>query len=372
MTKEEFKASLQLLDFHFEIISAKIFIKSLKASSISPYLMNFKNKKDKLYKQGDEIKESDFKRFLTLILKMRPSEVREILDALTMLGDPMGQWYELPIVKKAKAFGPLPYEKGDFLEPKQYLLINRLLYHSADKALYITTGLANTGKSTYLNIVRQLFDNDFSSATLSDLSNPFTLAEAVKHRLICSDELAKGELDCAVLKTLAAQEPIFCNPKGIQGYDMKSQSQLFWCCNKPPRIDATDPGIITRLVYYIRNNPIQNIDVTFKSRLYDDKELLRIARTALSFERDDWRKFFDYETHRKVEEVNTVFKYLNYIKEATPTYSSYTEYCRNRGYKPFNADNYEELYNLYNLWKEEDKELIKVNENDLIDWNNFF
>ena len=175
------------------------------------------------------------------------SDLKEVKTLLINWSDPDDTWPELPIVKEARRLGKLTKDDGVELpfplEPKQLMIINRLLFHPEDEVMFITTGVGGSGKSTFLNIIKQLFNNDCYSASVSDLSNNFVVAEAVKHRLIASDELAKGDLDTKVLKTLASKQNLGINPKNLPPHEVKTQSALVWCCNIAPRLDGVDCGI---------------------------------------------------------------------------------------------------------------------------------
>lgn len=256
-------------------------------------------------------------------------------------------WPKAPIVQEALKLGPieekitLPFP----LTKKQIVIINRLLFHPEDERLFITTGKGQTGKSTFLNIIKQLFDNDYSSTTVSDLSNGFMVAEAVKHRLICSDELGKGDLDTKILKQLASKQDIALNPKNLPPHEIRSQSALFWCCNTIPKIDATDSGILRRIVYYERNKVIENPDPSLNDKVYTHEELLTIARRALAYEDPNWFELFKKETYINIMKNNSV-----YICEKNK-YEEYVETCRNKGLKAYSEPNFNSILELFNYWK---------------------
>lgn len=260
-----------------------------------------------------------------------------------------GVWYELPLVKKAKELGaiesPLPFD----LDEKQMILINRMLFHPLEEYYFITTGIGGSGKSTFLNIVKQLFDNDFSSATLSDLSNEYILAEAIKHRIICSTELAKGEIDCKKIKILVSKEPIIANPKHMKPQETRTQSILFYCCNTPPKTDVLDTGMIRRAVYYERNTKIKNPDVTLKDKQFTKDELLCILRNALRYEDDLWYNKFEEETHKYLMKGNNVSRFIG-----ASIYEEYCDLCRSSNLKPYSKPNWEETRELFIKWCRED------------------
>ena len=228
------------------------------------------------------------------------------------------------------------------------MIINRLLFHPEDEVMFITTGVGGSGKSTFLNIIKQLYNNDCYSASVSDLSNNFVVAEAVKHRLIASDELAKGDLDTKVLKTLASKQNLAINPKNLPPHEVKTQSALFWCCNIAPRIDCTDTGILRRIIFYERNTKIANPDKSLNSRHYSYEELLIIARRSLAYEDDEWEKYFTKETHYYIMKDNSV-----YLCNAN-SYSEYKELCSAKGLKAYSEPNWISIKRLFDEWQNED------------------
>lgn len=287
--------------------------------------------------------------------KFNPKDITNIMDSFIMIyGDMSGSWCKLPIVRKALELGELKKDtKLPFdLDEKQLIIINRLLFHPEDEIMFICTGVGGSGKSTFLNIVKQLFDNDVSAATLTDLGNSFIVAQAIEHRLIASDELAKGELNNANLKTLISKQQVTANHKGRIPYDVRSQSALFFCCNNPPKIDITDTGILRRIVYYSRNTKIENPDKSLNKREYKQDELLTIARVALSYnslENDSWFDYFKEETHKNLISNNSVYIYFN-SDDYNESYSSYKIYCLDKNLKPYSEPTYESILELIKEW----------------------
>lgn len=245
-----------------------------------------------------------------------------------MLYSEDAKWPDAPLIAEAKELGPCDDKMPFDLDTKQLMILNRICFHPDSEIMFITTGIGGSGKSTFLNILRQIYENDFAAANLSDLSDPFILAEAVKKRLICSDELAKGEIDAKRLKALISQQPIFINPKNVRGYTMPTQSVLFYCCNQAPRMDLTDSGVLRRIVYYERNTKIKNPNTKLKDKIFSKDELLCILRNALRYEEPNWLYYFTEETHKYLLKNNSVFMFNN-IKN----YEDYVWACRSNGIK---------------------------------------
>lgn len=308
----------------------------------------------KYFYKDNEIKDID--RYLSKAIKNKfdyfcsESDLKELKTIIINLNDENQLWPQLPLVKEAIKLGPIT-EKITLPFPltvKQLIIINRLLFHPEDERMFITTGKGQTGKSTFLNIIKQLFNNDYSSASVGDLSNGFIVAEAVKHRLICSDELGKDDLNTKILKQLASKQAITINPKNTKPHEIISQSALFWCCNSVPKIDATDSGILRRIVYYERNKVIENPNPQLNKKVFTEEELLTILRRALAYESPNWFDSFKKETYLNIMTNNSV-----YINKEALNYSDYKELCLKKGLKAYSEPNYISLKNLFESWERE-------------------
>lgn len=312
---------------------------------------NFQFISGKYFYNNNEIVNPD--KYITLAYRKEYGEilyakdVKEILSTIQNLSDTT-IWPELPIITEAKKLGAINSDKdAPFqLDKKQLIILNILLYHPYDEVMFITTGIGGSGKSTFLNIVKQLFNNDYAAIPLSELTG-FMVAQAVSKRLICSDELGKGDLDSKILKTLISRQQLDVNPKYGIPYHAQCQSSLFYCCNKAPKIDITDTGILRRIIFYERNTKIENPDTSLNHVQYTYEQLLWFARRALAAEQiyPRWKEVFVEETHKYLMKENSVF-----ICKAE-TYPEYREKCTVKGLKPFSEPNWQEIKAVFEEWQ---------------------
>lgn len=311
---------------------------------------NYEMISGKIFRKGTakEVSTKTFGREMFEKLTLQPKEIEDAMKGLALYNQE-GFWPELEIIGKAKALKevpPLPFP----LDLKQLVIINRLVFHPTDEAVFITTGIGGSGKSTFLNIIRQLFDNDVANCSLGDLTNDFNVAEAVKHRLIASDELAKGELNLPIIKQLASKQKMMVNPKHMTAYEVQTQSAMFFCCNKAPKLDVTDTGVLRRIIYYERNTKIKNPDPTLNKHVFMEDELLAIAKNALETESiirtyNDWTDIFKMETHKYIMKDNSV-----YLLYGRYTYEEYVEGCKEKGLKAYSEPNWREIHDLFTEW----------------------
>ena len=345
-----------------EFISGKWFIDHKEISSVRSYVIRMNEIESKKYhdKVNSRFDCASINEIDTWIDNYREYYLTENPKKLW--------WYESEYATKGREMAitsdviygrelpPLPFE----LNKKQLTIIGVMLYLQKEKVVFITTGISNSGKSTFGNIVQQLFSEDVSACSLSDLSNEFNVAEAIQHRLIYSDELSSDDLNNSIIKQLAAKEKVNCNPKNERPYTCQSQSVLLFNCNKPPRIDLQDTGMLTRIIYYCHNIPIKNPDPTLKDKVFTAEELTIIAAHAYLTINNKWRELFEEETFNTLIANNTVYLYMKYRQKTgkKPFYNisdnilgddtvgydsscSYVSFCKSRGLKAFSETNYD-------------------------------
>lgn len=280
-------------------------------------------------------------------------------------GDPRGAWPRPPIVESAVALiddcarsgKPLP-EMAYPLSPKQLLIINRLL-SGEDEMMFIATGTGGSGKSTFGNIVRQIFGNDCAFLNLQELSDDFHLATGVGKRLIYSDELNAEAMKSNIIKVLASKQDLTVNPKFGKPYSIRWQGELFFCTNIPPKLDVSDPGLMRRICYFYMDKKIAHPDPKMQKRDYTQEELMAFVAHALQLPTAYWFEWvFARDTHRAIESVNSIWK-TRHVHQGD--FDLYKTACVKAGYKTFAEDKFDSIWKTFQEWEEKDKE-AKENE----------
>lgn len=263
-----------------------------------------------------------------------------------------GQWIQLEVITKVLENPNQPYTKSN-LNHFQKLIIKNLLFEPESELMFIVYGIGGSGKSTYLNLIKQLFDNDVSSIQANGLATDYNRYQALKHRLICSDELGSDTIDNQYLKQIVSKQQVsvrslYCNPEEIV-----SQSRIIYSCNKPPSLNVSDTGILRRIKYYKMDKKILNPDTSMNKKKFDKKELINIALECYH-EQGSLEELND-DTHEAIMQGNSVFKMMKYNRDRNDYYSdnyeTYKAYCYDNGYKPFNRDNFENIYELIKEWR---------------------
>lgn len=308
----------------------------------------------KWFRDGKEIK--DIKRYMVRIPMLQISsadDLQKLIDYFIVRYGEEDLWPPLPIIEEAKR---RIEEKnvGEMAFPltEKQLLIIRILLDADEERMFIATGKGGTGKSTFLNIIRQIFDNDFSACPLSEMSG-YNLTEALKHRLVASDELSADDLDSRALKTIISRQPVQLNGKYERPVQIIAQSALFYCCNRPPRIEVDDTGILRRIVYFEMDSVIQNPDPEKQKHVYTHDELVDIVAHAYMIDKTNWFDKFKAETRKYIKETNSVW-----IHRRAVTYGQYRECCRDSGLHPYSLPRWEKIKQIFNEWEDEDWTII--------------
>lgn len=309
------------------------------------------------------------------------NDVNKILDTFLLMYPSTDEWYDLPLIKRIKEtctpdiiglddfidFEIKTTLGSYFLTHKQLVLLKLLLFTN-EPILPILSGTGGSGKSTFLNLVKQLFGNDYASATLDQLSNNFTLHECIRHRLVCADEVNSDRLDYGKLKTLVSQEEVMCSAKYQDDKTYKTQSRFIFCCNKAPRIDITDEGMGRRIIYVKMNTvvaePIKGLD----TYIYSESELLSTLKFIYALDIKDWKLLFRRDTREILVERNSVYTWYKYAMDKVNEYGNgvsnptmyppkrpskdYDGYLRYRETIKTNCYNYENFLDVYEKLEE--------------------
>lgn len=279
-----------------------------------------------------------------------PKDISVFAEALrTWSNNDKTVWPLAPIAQKALSSDKKVCKDSIQLTDAQLALIAQILYHPYSLQKFIViSGKAGTGKSTFLNIIGQLLDNDISTIENTRGSN-YDLDQILSSRLAYADDMVgKLPIEEGRLKTIVTHGQCSIDPKFQQKYTFKNpQTLICFLANKDPYIDISDPGILRRIVWYSMDNKIQNPDPMFGTENYDQDWLSDIAILAKEYDRPDWfESYFKQDTIRHLINCNSVWKYLN--NTDYPSYGDYTDFMVKSGNKNiYSAENYEALYDAY-------------------------
>ena len=272
------------------------------------------------------------------------NELNDVIDMYKIMYGTTGVWYDLPIIEEARnltELKPLCYPLND----KQLTIINYLLRHN-EEFFFILTGVGGSGKSTFGNIICKIFDNDTAALNLSDLGEDFKLATGIDKRLIYSTEINSDDINNGVLKQLFSNEEITVNPKHKQPYKARCQSAFFFNCNKNPRLDLSDSGMLRRILYYSMNEKIKNPNPELAKKEWSHDDLVNIVAHAMKVDMTNWKNKFEAETRYNLIKDNSVYRF----KDKTD-YAAYCQCCKDDGLKAFSKPNWESIRDLLKEWR---------------------
>lgn len=201
-------------------------------------------------------------------------------------------------------------------------------------------------------MVAQCFGGDVAFLNLQELSDDFHLATGVGKRLIYSDELNSGSLRSNVVKVLVSKQDLLINPKFSKPYSVRFQGTLFFCCNIPPKLDITDPGMLRRICYFYMNKKIAHPDPTKQKATYTQEEIDSFVAHALNVPVVNWfEENFAKDTHEAIRSVNPVWLTRKYHDG---DYGRYKAACLRSGYTAVSEDKFASIWRIFQEWEEED------------------
>lgn len=204
-------------------------------------------------------------------------------------------------------------------------------------------GDKGTGKSTYLNIVRDLFEGyceTFVSATLVSRNDAFATSIFAKNPLLLIEH--DGDLSHidtnSTLNTVVSHEPINVNQKYVAAYPIIPQAMLMIGTNSPVKITDAKSGVSRRLIDVYPSN--KKFSIEEYTQLVSDirTELGAVMNYCIEFYRERGANFYkDYLPVRMQEETNPVYSFLRdhyfELKDdgigLAKAWTMYREWCEN-------------------------------------------
>ncbi|MCM1167409.1 MAG: phage/plasmid primase, P4 family [Lachnospiraceae bacterium] len=149
--------------------------------------------------------------------------------------------------------------------------------------MYILMGVTGSGKSVIADFLHRIIapESAVTSFGLQDVSGRFNkqhLENAVLN--ICREITANRIKDTDTLKELIAEEPIFVEGKGKEGYTAYPHVKLFSCTNQLPRFGNMDSSgnqaLLNRMIVLRFNHsiPDENIDRGLVDKLLAERNII--------------------------------------------------------------------------------------------------
>lgn len=267
-----------------------------------------------------------------------------------MENDVDGQWPEMPILTEAKK----RLENGEKpflcypLNHKELEIINYLLVGDPkDTYAVFFYGVGGSGKSSICNLIASIFGRmNVCNLGFNELGDKFRRAELAGKRLWYDDDICPNwsESNTGTLKKIITHAPDMFEKKFQSPYEARYRVKPLFCCNVAPKFDVTDSGLLRRILYYKKNEKIQNPDGTLANREWTYEELVNVVMAAL--ETPFCFRDFEQETHEIIMSTNSVAKWGMNVD-----YDTYCVKCSENRVMPFGKDKAEKLKEVFEQWK---------------------
>jgi hypothetical protein len=206
----------------------------------------------------------------------------------------------------------------------------------------IFVGEAGTGKSTILNIIRQLFEGyygTFDAKALGNPNNTFALEPLRANPLVAiQDDADLGKIeDNTRLNSLISHEPLVVNEKRKTQYEMKFRSFIFLGSNREVKITDARSGMLRRIIDVAptgkKVNQVKYYELMDKIKF----ELGGIAYKCLKFYNENKRLYDGYFPVRMIRATNHFYDFIeeqwidllmgNDYVDLKDAWSVYKNYC---------------------------------------------
>lgn len=236
-----------------------------------------------------------------------------------------------------------------------YCLVRRNVFSK----FFICYGEGETGKSTYLELIKRLIGESNSAyLSLNDLGQQYKPAELFGKLINLGDDIPyKGLQETDVLKKLVTGEMFAAEQKYVQKpLNFSNFAKLIFTTNKLPEVYDRTSGFYRRVMIIEINNKIENPDPLFLTRLTDNdyeyllsvaiEKLLDALRVNKLTECESSKqKLEEYKTNQSsvlsfAQDFNYNKKSLDH-KPCMELFKEYEQYCRDTGFKPLKKVNFD-------------------------------
>lgn len=220
---------------------------------------------------------------------------------------------------------------------------------------FILTGQKQNGKSTFLNILKELLGSKNTSVLdIKHLNDRFSTVMLVNKLANIGDDISNKKLyDTEQFKKIVSGEKINAEQKGRDKFEFTPYCKLIYSANNIPKLGDGDdaPAVLSRLVIVPFKAYFDSSSPDYKPFIIDDliteesmEYLINLGIVGLKRVLKN-RKFTESEyTNKEFEEykseIDPVSEYLEMLnvdlivgEKSSTIYSEYVEYCMREGYE---------------------------------------
>lgn len=253
--------------------------------------------------------------------------------------------------------------------------------HKEKKFLFLEGG-TNSGKSSYLNILKALFNNDYSIVNYKGFNSQFSPSTLEDKWLNIDDDEQNTNFDIIpdFFNNYTAGEPIKSEQKHAQQRTIIARSKHIMTSNKPltgldfPEailtrlvrvvfpmhftdnpIKANDLAIDPNIIDYIIKNELQGVFNWFLEGYYESQELWQQGKHPLEtaqnekykdFIRNGNKNFDTFIEDEKQAILNAIFAHDKHLINANDVLDLYKEYCKKYDLDYFEDKEHRRSYNI--------------------------
>lgn len=208
--------------------------------------------------------------------------------------------------------------------------------------VYILHGVARAGKSKFIELLQHIFGDYAKPMTINQLSNKFNLGEVIGKLLIIGDDLGGkesfGEV-IGLIKSMATGQPISMERKFMHSIPCRNEANFVFGTNSMPYLDINDDGVLRRFVVINFTKkmklPVNNYKQFMREYIQNDEQCDALLYHLSTIE-------YDPEYFEELSFYSQVYLIENspVAKAKTNDYDTYANYCKSKGFKPMNSENW--------------------------------
>lgn len=222
---------------------------------------------------------------------------------------------------------------------------------------FICCGQGQTGKSSYLRLIKNLVGQQNSSfLSINDLEKEFGPIDLYNKLVNLGDDVPYYLKETATLKKLVTGEEFLADRKHKNAVSFENFATLIFTTNELPAVSDKSTGFYRRLMIIELNNKIKNPDMFFFERMTDADYEYLLSKSIEAIKAAIKRgKLTDYEgmedkMERYRREQSAVLTYLYDMKldkdalmkkPCMVVYKEFEQYCHDVGMKPVKKTNFD-------------------------------
>lgn len=236
-----------------------------------------------------------------------------------------------------------------FEEMLGYCLYSELKFQKC----FMLTGSGSNGKSTILNLIKELigFDN-YSTLSVQELEERFKPAQLVGKLANLGDDIPDKYMnDTSTFKSVITGGAITVERKGEQPFNFVNRAKFIFCANNPPKSSDKTDGFMRRIIFIPFNSKFSKDDPDYDPFIEDKLLTNESMEYLLKLSIDGLLRLLENnkftECEKSTNELikfemnnNNIIEWLEekpklHLEKRTDVYNEYCFWCNENGLTPF-------------------------------------